>query len=309
MTHHLDRIARTAAAGLLAFSLMPLTICNAASDKATPEPQKGAGGKVLENDVKSQTDEAIKHKRKEIIDEAVVALTETKNALKVLDEKKTKDALAALERASGKLNIVLAREPNLAFAPVEVEVIAHDVYTSLDEIKKVRKQAEEYLEDGQVQKARRLLRDLASEINISVTSLPLKTYPTVIAAATALIDQGKIEDAKLALEAALNTLVVSDHIISLPVLRADAKLTRAEALAQKEGRSEEDNKTLTRLLNEAREQLKFGEALGYGTKKDHKMLYAEIDQIENKTKGGKYGKGFFADVKQHLSELSRSIFG
>jgi hypothetical protein len=309
MTHHLDRMARTAAAGLLAFSLMPITICNAASDKATPAPQKHAGGKVLENDVKPQTDEAIKQKRKEIIDEAVAALTETTNALKALDEKKTKDALTALERASGKLNIVLAREPNLAFAPVEVEVIAYDVYTSLDETKKVRKQAEEYLEDGQVQKARRLLRDLASEINISVTSLPLKTYPTAIAAATALIDQGKTEDAKVGLEAALNTLVVTDHIISLPLLRADAKLTRAESLAQKEGRSEEDNKNLTRLLDEAREQLKFGEALGYGTKKDHKMLYAEIDQIESKTKGGKSGKGFFADVKKHLSELSRSIFG
>ncbi|HEU4685746.1 MAG TPA: YfdX family protein, partial [Nitrospira sp.] len=296
-------------AGLLAFSMMPITICNAASDKATPEPQKGAEGKALENDVKSQTDEAIKQKRKEIIDEAVAALTETKNALKALDEKKTKDALAALERASGKLNIVLAREPNLALAPVEVEVIAHDVNIALDEIKKLKKQAEEYLEDGQVQKARRLLRDLASEINISVTSLPLKTYPTAIAAATALIDQGKIEDAKLALEAALNTLVVTDHIISLPHLRAEAKLTRAEALAQKEGRSEEDNRNLTRLLHEVREQLKFGEALGYGTKKDHKMLYAEIDQIESKTKDGKSGKGFFADVKERLSELSQSIFG
>lgn len=309
MTHHLDRMTRTAAAGLLVFSLMPITICNAAGDKATPEPRKGAGGKVLENDVKSQTDEAIKQKHKEIIDEAVTALTETRNALKALDERKTKDALAALERASGKLNIVLAREPKLALAPVDVEVIAHDIYTTSDEIKKIRKQAEAYLEDGQVQKARSLLRELASEINISMTSLPLKTYPTAIAAATALIDQGKIEDAKLALEAALNTLVVTDHIIALPLLRADAKLTRADALAQKEGRSEEDNKNLTRLLHEAREQLKFGEALGYGTKKDHKMLYAEIDQIENKTKGGKFGKGFFADVKERLSELGRSIFG
>jgi len=308
MTRHL--MVRTAAAGLLTFSLMPIAICNAASDKATAEPPKGqAGGKVLEGEVKSQTDEAINQKRKEIIDEAVAALTETKNALKALEEKKNKDAVAALERATGKLNIVLAREPKLALAPVEVEVIAHDIFTTLDEIKKIRKQAEEYLEDGQVQKARRLLRELASEVNISVVSLPLKTYPAAIAAVTPLIDEGKIEDAKLALEAALNTLVVTDHIISLPLLRADAKLTRAEALAQKEGRSEEDNKTRTKLLNEAREQVKFSEALGYGTKKDHKMLYAGIDQIESKTKGGKSGKGFFADVKEHLSELSRSIFG
>jgi hypothetical protein len=308
MTRHL--LAQTAAAGLLAFSLMPITICNAASDKATAEPQKGqAGGKVLESEVKSQADESINQKRKEIIDEAVAAVTETKNALKALEEKKTKDALAALERATGKLNIVLAREPKLSLAPVEVEVIAHDIYTTVDAIKKVRKQAEEYLDDGQVQKARMLLRDLASELDISVVSLPLKTYPAAIAAVTPLIDQGKIEDAKLALEAALNTLVITDHIIALPILRADMKLAKADALAQKEGRSEEDNKNLAKLLNEAREQLKFAEALGYGTKKDHKMLYSEIDTIESKTKGGKSGKGFFAGVKEHLSELSRSIFG
>src|SRR6476660_3316969 len=134
-----------------------------------------------------------------------------------------------------------------------------------------------------------LLRDLASEHHISVVSLPLKTYPAAIAAGTPLIDQGKIEDAKLALEAALNTLVITDHIIALPILRADMKLAKADALAQKEGRSEEDNKNLAKLLNEAREQLKFAEALGYGTKKDHKMLYSEIDTIESKTKGGKSG--------------------
>ncbi len=308
MTRHL--LAQTAAAGLLAFSLMPIIICNAASDKATAEPQKGqAGGKVLESEVRSQADESINQKRKEIIDEAVAAVTETKTALKALEEKKTKDALAALERATGKLNIVLAREPKLSLAPVEVEVIAHDIYTTVDAIKKARKQAEDYLEDGQVQKARMLLRDLASELNISVVSLPLKTYPAAIAAVTPLIDQGKIEDAKLALEAALNTLVITDHIIALPILRADMKLAKADALAQKEGRSEEDNKNLSKLLNEAREQLKFAEALGYGTKKDHKMLYSEIDSIESKTKGGKSGKGFFANVKEHLSELSRSIFG
>jgi hypothetical protein len=308
MTRHL--LAQTAAAGLLAFSLMPITICNAASDKATAEPQKGqAGGKVLESEVKSQADESINQKRKEIIDEAVAAVTETKNALKALEEKKTKDALAALERATGKLNIVLAREPKLSLAPVEVEVIAHDIYTTVDAIKKARKQAEEYLDDGQVQKARMLLRDLASELDISVVSLPLKTYPAAIAAVPPLIDQGKIEDAKLALEAALNTLVITDHILALPILRADMKLAKADALAQKEGRSEEDNKNLAKLLNEAREQLKFAEALGYGTKKDHKMLYSEIDTIESKTKGGKSGKGFFAGVKEHLSELSRSIFG
>jgi hypothetical protein len=63
------------------------------------------------------------------------------------------------------------------------------------------------------------------------------------------------------------------------------------------------------LLNEAREQLKLAEALGYGNKKDYKKFYAEIEEIEGKTEGGKSGKGLFAKVKEHLSDLRRSIFG
>jgi hypothetical protein len=184
--------------------------------------------------------------------------------LRALDEKKTEEAMAALERASGKLDIVLARDPRLALAPIDVGVTTYDVYATLDAIKKAKEQAEDYLEDGEVQKARVLIRDLASEIIISVVSIPLQTYPDAIKAVAPLIDRGKVDDAKVAIEAALNTLVVVHHIIPLPLVGAEVKVAEAEALAQKEGRSEEDNKNLAKLLNEAREQLKVAEALGYG---------------------------------------------
>ena len=309
MTRH-HMMVQTVVAGLLAFSLMPIAISHAGSDKSPAEPKKKqAGGKALESEARSQAQDALSQKRQQIVDEAVAAVTETKNALQALKDTKTQDALAALERATGKLNIVLARDPKLALAPVSAEVITYDIYSSVDAIKTARKQAEEFLDDGQVQKARRLISDLASEIDISVVNLPLETYPTAIKAVTPLIDQGKTEEAKQALEAALNTLVIIDHVIALPILRADMKLERAEVLAQKERRSEEDNKNLANLLNEAREQLKFAEVLGYGNKKDHKMLYSEIDSIKSKTKDGKSGKGFFANVKEQLTELSRSIFG
>jgi hypothetical protein len=104
-------------------------------------------------------------------------------------------------------------------------------------------------------------------------------------------------------------LVVVDHIIPLPLVRADVKVAEAEVLAQKQGRSEEDNQNLAKWLNEAREQLKLAEALGYGNKKDYKKFYAEIDEIEAKTEGGKSGKGLFAQVKEHLADFKRSIFG
>ena len=283
--------------------------CAGASEKTLDiPPSKSAPIKPITGAAKGQAEQETSQQRKKILEEAVSAIHETKKAQKALDDKKPEDALKALERATGKLNILLARDPQLALAPIDVAVVTRDVFATMDQIKAVRKQAEEALENGELQRARLLIRELGSEIVISVTSLPLQTYPAAIAAVTPLIDKGKIEEAKEALQAALNTLVVSDHIMSLPLIRAEEKLAKAEELTQKEVRSDDDTKTITKLIEEAREQLQFSEVLGYGTKKDYKKFYAEIEQIEDKTKAGKSAKGIFAPLKEYLSDLKRSLF-
>ncbi|MGC3975629.1 MAG: YfdX family protein [Nitrospira sp.] len=285
------------------------SVCSSASEKSLDNPQsKSVPNKPITGAAKGQAEQETSQQRKKILEEAVSAIQETKKALKALDDKKPDEALKALERATGKLNILLARDSQMALAPIDVAVVSRDVYATMDQIKAVRKQAEDYLENGELQKARLLIRELGSEIVISVTSLPLQTYPAAIAAVTPLIDKGKNEEAKEALQAALNTLVVSDHIMSLPLIRSEEKLAKAEELAQKDARSDEDNKSLTKLLEEAREQLQLSEVLGYGTKKDYKKFYVEIEQIEDKTKTGKSAKGIFAPLKEYLSDLKRSLF-
>jgi hypothetical protein len=154
-----------------------------------------------------------------------------------------------------------------------------------------------------VQKARALLSDLASEIVITVVNIPLKTYPNAIAAVVPLIDHGKIDKAKARLQVALNTLVTINHVMPLPIERAEAHLKKAEALTQKKGRTEEENKRLARLLAGARHQVQLGEALGYGNQQDYEKLYAELDNIEDKTSRGKSGTGFFDRIGAYLSNL------
>lgn len=293
--------------GLMTSALV--SVGSSAPEKSLDPPHNKSGtNKPMTGAVKGQAEQEMSQQRKKILDEATSAIQETKKALKALEDKKSDEALKALERATGKLNILLARDPHLALAPIDVAVTTHDLYATVDQIKAVRKQAENHLEKGEVQKARLLIRGLGSEIVINVTSLPLQTYPAAIAAVTPLIDKGKIDEAKEALQAALNTLVVSEHIMSLPLIRAEEKLAKAEELAQKDTRTDEESKALAKLLEEAREQLKLSELLGYGTKEDYKKFYAEIEQIEDKTKAGKSAKAIFASLKEYLADLKRSLF-
>ncbi|MEW7979156.1 MAG: YfdX family protein [Candidatus Sedimenticola endophacoides] len=293
------------AAALLSLGLIA-SVPVFAEDTALPDEAQAQteATESVQPQVDAQATNQAAEKRKKITADAVAAVAETKQALKLLDEKKTDEALAALERATGKLELILARAPDLALAPVDVEVVTYDLLANLDTVKAMIHDAENYLEDGEVQKARPLVANLASEIVFRTTSVPLATYPDAIKAVTPLIDDGKLDEAKADLQAALNTLVVTtDDVIPLPVLRAEKLLKNAEALAENEERTVKDNETLSDLLAEARNQLKMAELLGYGTKKSFKPMYEQLDMIEQKTAGGKGGKGWFDKIKQQLSDL------
>ena len=258
----------------------------------------------VQADVDDKTSDKVDEKRKEILTDASVAIDETRKALQALDKGNTEEALAALEIATGKLELILVRDPALWLAPVDVQVVTHDLLASPDTVKAIIHDAENYLEDGEIQKARPLVANLASEIVISSTNIPLATSPAAIKAITPLIDQGRLDEARAGLQAALNTLVVTtDEIIPLPVLRAQQLLMKAEALAENQERTIKENEILADMLTAARTQLNMAELLGYGSTKSFLPLYEQIDMIEDKVAGGKGGKGWFDNIKQQVLEL------
>src|SRR5580658_5880563 len=177
----------------------------------------------------AQTQSQTEDKRKTLMADATSAIQETQAALKHLDDGNTKEALAALERATGKLDVILARDPTLELAPAGVGVITYDVQGGLDAVNKVRQQAQNFMDAGQLQEARHLLKNLASETVISVTNIPLATYPDAIKSAVKFIDQRKKDEAKRVLQTALNTQVVTETIIPLPVVKAQEALKNAES--------------------------------------------------------------------------------
>lgn len=269
---------------------------------ARPEPKPEVVTEV-QPEVQKETDSQAADKRKQVLDEAVSALALTKSALAALDEKESARALATLAEVTGKLELIVAREPTLALAPVDVRTIVHDLFANTETIEAMTDEALDALKHGEVQQARHVLALLASEIVITVTSIPLASFPAAVKAVVPLIDQGKIEEAKAALQSALSTLVEERSVLPLPVLRAKLLLKRAEPLVEDGQRSEASNERLETLLNEARQQLEMAELLGYGKRKDFEPLYAELKKIKEKTGGGGFGKGWLDEVKAKLSRL------
>ena len=273
------------------------------SSLPTNPQSRSSTAEGVQSQVESKQAEKATQLRKKLLAEAALAIDDTKKALAFLDKKNSKEALAALERVTGKLELIISREPGLALAPIDMNVAVQDLLADPDTVKVILKEARDLLGDGEVQKARPLLANLSSEMVFSTINIPLATYPQAIKAVARLIDENKLNEAKTALEAALSTLIVTDVIIPLPVVRAELLLKEAEKLAENSSRSEKDNESLSNQLSEARKQVRLAEVLGYGQKKTYKPIYEQIDQIEKKSRGGKSGRGWFDNIKKKVSEL------
>ncbi len=238
----------------------------------------------------------------EVLEDAVQALEKTNLALHQLEQGQKKDALDTLALVTGKLELLIAQYPDLALAPVDVQMIVQDYAGDEKSVKAIRKEARKLLADGQLQQARHLIKGVASEIVVRTVNLPLATYPDAIKAIVPLIQADKIIEAKAALQHSLSTVVVLDDIIPLPVLRAQTALAVAEGLAKKE-HSDKDNKALQELFQEARAQLKWAQTLGYGDKDSFEPFYDAMDAIEKAIHQGKDQQGLFDNLKNRIERL------
>ncbi len=271
---------------------------DAASEAEAPAAEEQS--KTTES-VQAEVDKSVEDetadKRKKLVEEAVSTVELTRDALKSLDENKPDEALETLAKITGKLELLVARNPDLGLLPMGVSTKIHDIFAEIDTIEAVIEEAQSALDDGDVQIARRHLENLASEVVISTTQLPLATYPAAIKEVAPLIDAGKIDEAKQQLQTALNLLVVTDAIYPLPDLRAQKMIEEAQDLSENAKRTDEENERLEELLKEVRSQVEFGRKLGYFSKDKAESLLDEIADIQEKTGDGESGKGFFDKLK------------
>lgn len=109
---------------VLTITLLALNPAVFARDKKAEE-QSGSIQSV-QPEVTAEAQDKISEKRKKIIREAVAAIDKTEKALLAVEKKKTDEVLAALERVTGKLEVILPREPQLALAPLKVSVVTNE---------------------------------------------------------------------------------------------------------------------------------------------------------------------------------------
>jgi len=257
----------------------------------------------LQQDIEKEKQAATAEAESKLDQEAIAAIEETRKAIAAIEQGKTQDALGALERATGKLDILLARYPELGLVPISTQIAVIDVAPlDTDAIEQIRNQIKSAINAEDYPAARELLNNLMSEIRTTTLNLPLATYPDAMKQAARLLNDGQTEQAEAVLKSALSTLVATEQSRPLPLIEVHTKLVGASAVAQT------DRDDAQRLLEEARRQLHLAKELGYA-RRDRD--YAELDQAitgtELQLKANENTASAFAKLQDKLSSFFNRV--
>jgi hypothetical protein len=257
----------------------------------------------LQQEVEKEQQVATAEAESSLDQEAIAAIAETRNAIAAIEQGKTQEAIQALERATGKIDILVARYPELALVPVSTQVAVIDVAPlDFDTIERIRNQIKSAINAEDFPTARELLNNLMSEIRTTTLNLPLATYPDAMKQAARLLNDGQIEQAQSVLQSALSTLVLTEQSRPLPLVDAHTKLIGAVAVA------ELDPDDTQRLLEEARSQLKLAKELGYARRdREYAELDGAIKDIEQQLKANQKTATAFAELQDKFSSFFNRV--
>ena len=263
--------------------------------KPTLEMQRNRAEQQARPDLEKWRNEAEQQALKTLDKDAIAAIEQTVQAIDSIAAGKTADALKGIEEATGKVNIVLARNPELALIPVSVEALIIDTAPrNIDDIEKLADAADKAILVDDFPTARALLGALRSEVRVRTYNLPLGIYPTALQEAARLLDKDS-QAASIALLAALNSLVTVDQITPLPLLVAQEAISQAQASAQK------DKNAAQKVVETAELELNRAIALGYaGQDPEYSALKDDISNLKKQLKGSEDTTSAFSKLKARL---------
>lgn len=270
------------------------------SEAAAPSAVAPAATRAAPGPYETERAEAQAAADRSLDAEAAAVVRETEAAMRSLMAGDRTAALAALERATGKANLLLARNPATALIPAAVEVEVIDAAPAdAEAIARIRRAAQAAMLAGDYAGARALLDALRSEIRVRTYNLPLATYPEALTTAARLVDQQRMPEAAAVLARARDTVVIVDAATPIPLIAAQHALEAAEAASDR-------NQKLAG-LEAARAALERAEALGYAEPAVRKALLADVRDLEAQLKGGSDISTALATFRRRVGETIRSL--
>ncbi len=262
--------------------------------------------KNVNENVRTEMDK-IQKKDAEKIKSAMKIIEETAGTVDLIDKGKIDEAEKEMATIIGQLEVLMAKDPSLSIIPVDVNMETRDLVADMETVKVMTEQAQSAMDDGYYQAARQILNNLASEIVVRTSYLPLATYPDAMKLAVSLLNQGRKDEAKVILVRALNTLVMTEQHIPIPVLRAEEYIKAAASIM--EDKEKADTQEVKLLLDNAGYQLKLAQALGYGKRdKEYKELADAIAVLKKAVENKQETKGLFDSLKQKINTFKVRLF-
>ena len=266
-----------------------------ATKPAVSKDQDKANKKAIVAKAKSQVDLL-----KEVDKGITEGFKKVIEATKLIKEGKEKEAIKALQEATGKFDIALAANPKLGLIPLASSVSINELVTTPAAVKAQTDLAKDFLKDSKVQAARALLSPLQDDMVTRTTYLPMTTYPDAIKLATKMLVEGKKDAASATLATALSTFVDEVSVVPLSLVRVEAMMLTASEL----DKDKDKDKALI-LLNAAEEQLKVATALGYTTKnaKLYEDLSEQIAALKKEVTGGNIVEKMYTKLKASIKNM------
>jgi len=236
-----------------------------------------------------------------LINEAVKAIQYTQDALIYLNGKNTQKAKESIKKAIGELSDLLNRPNSPYLLPIDVNINAYQFSGKTEDVAKLVNQAKILVAENRLPQAREILNSLRDEIVIKTVNLPIATYPATLNLAIKYLNENKLDEAKDVLAMALSTLVETDTVIPIPLIKA-------QALIQKASEAIKINKPQSvKYLEEAKNQLSLAQILGYTSTSDttYRMLKEKITNIESEIRKGHKTNSLFEDLIKKIEEFKQ----
>jgi len=261
--------------------------------------------KEVTSEVNKQQGSYVNEQAQKISQEAIEIVNTLIEVAQTLESKDKEKALSTIEKALGKLEVLISKDPELSYIPVDVKEQIIDFPGTVEDVKLAKILVIDFIDEGEVQKARDIMMQLASELDIYITMLPALIYPEALKAIIPFIEKEDFDTAQKLLASVIQQLVVEKIVIPLPVLRASETIKIAHTLAQEE---DVDKEELKILLAYAKEQLELAQELGYGkVKEDYKDLFEEIKKIEKTLESDEDTKDIFKTLQEKLASFIASF--